>query len=332
MKLQILIPQYNESEEIISVLLNSIQIQQNVSFSDFGVIICSDGCEICPSKEFLSEYTYPIEYRWLSHRGVSATRNALLDLATADYIMFCDADDMFFWPYALEIIFNAIDDKKFDYMTSDFIEEVGIRGEAKRSYARHGEETLFVHGKVFRREMLNMNNIRFYDSLTMSEDYGFNKLAKHYAKIYYHCEQPFYMWVWREDSTCRNDIKGQYSNFPPVIICRAMTIYDFLNRKVLLEALYELVILVQDVYCTTRSEDWKDPIAEPYIKQSEELFKQYIVPIAQLWFFIANDDELRIMKERDEKSSVKVNMEKYKKAIEWANSMLSEYYNKNENN
>ena len=43
MKLQILIPQWNETDEIIKPLLDSIQIQQNVDLKkDVGVIIVND--------------------------------------------------------------------------------------------------------------------------------------------------------------------------------------------------------------------------------------------------------------------------------------------------
>ena len=42
MKLQILIPQYKETDEVIKPLLDSIAIQQNVPFDEIGVIICND--------------------------------------------------------------------------------------------------------------------------------------------------------------------------------------------------------------------------------------------------------------------------------------------------
>ena len=95
MKLQILIPQYNETDEIIKPLLDSIAIQQNVDFNEIGVIIVNDGSGILLSDKLLMKYPFKIEYYIEAHRGVSATRNACLDHATAEYVMFCDADDMF---------------------------------------------------------------------------------------------------------------------------------------------------------------------------------------------------------------------------------------------
>ncbi len=96
MKLQVLIPQYKETDEVIKPLLDSIALQQNIPFDEVGVIICNDGSSVFLSDELLAGYPYEIQYYKEPHRGVSGTRNACLDHATADYVMFCDADDMFF--------------------------------------------------------------------------------------------------------------------------------------------------------------------------------------------------------------------------------------------
>ena len=94
-KLQILIPQYKEDESIIKPLLDSIEVQQNVDLkNDIDVIIVNDGTDTHLSQEFFNRYSFPIEYHLNEHKGVSATRNACLDYATADYVMFCDADDI----------------------------------------------------------------------------------------------------------------------------------------------------------------------------------------------------------------------------------------------
>ena len=42
-KLSILVPHYNEGEEVIRPLLDSIQFQQNVDMSTIEVVICDDG-------------------------------------------------------------------------------------------------------------------------------------------------------------------------------------------------------------------------------------------------------------------------------------------------
>ena len=124
MRLQILIPQYKETDDILKPLLDSIAIQQNVPMDEIGVIICNDGSDVFLTEEFLNSYPFKIEYHKEPHRGVSGTRNACLDYATADYVMFCDADDMFCNVCGLWILFREMDnDGGFDSLVSLFIEE-----------------------------------------------------------------------------------------------------------------------------------------------------------------------------------------------------------------
>ena len=124
MKLQILVPQYKETDEIIKPLLDSIAIQQNVDFNEIGVIIVNDGSDVHLTDELLNSYPFKIEYYLEEHRGVSGTRNSCLDHAEADYVMFCDADDMFYNACGLWIIFRETEiDKGFDSLVSVFIEE-----------------------------------------------------------------------------------------------------------------------------------------------------------------------------------------------------------------
>ena len=69
MKLQILIPQYNETDSIIKPLLDSIALQQNVDFNEIGVIICNDGSDTYLTDELLNSYSYKIEYYKEPHKN-----------------------------------------------------------------------------------------------------------------------------------------------------------------------------------------------------------------------------------------------------------------------
>ena len=66
MILQILIPQYKETDDIIHPLLDSIKIQKNVNFNDIGVIIVNDGTDIRLSDKLLKSYPFKIDYIFLS--------------------------------------------------------------------------------------------------------------------------------------------------------------------------------------------------------------------------------------------------------------------------
>ena len=156
MKFQILIPQYKETDEVIKPLLDSIAIQQNVPFEEIGVIICNDGSDVFLSEELLNSYPFKIEYHKETHKGVSATRNACLDYAKADYVMFCDADDMFCNVCGLWIIFREME-IGFDSMVSVFLEESRHPQTKDPIYINHEMDSTFVHGKIHRRKYLLEN-------------------------------------------------------------------------------------------------------------------------------------------------------------------------------
>ena len=62
MILQILIPQYKETDEIIKPLLDSIKIQRNINFKDIGVVIVNDGTDVKLSKKLLCSQTKIVNY------------------------------------------------------------------------------------------------------------------------------------------------------------------------------------------------------------------------------------------------------------------------------
>ena len=208
MKLQILIPQYKETDDIIKPLLDSIEVQQNVDLkNDVGVIIVNDGTDVHLSQKLFDRYSFPIEYHLNKHKGVSATRNACLDYATADYVMFCDADDMFYNACGLYIVFREIEMGGFDSLVSAFIEETRMPETKEVIYINHDMDSTFVHGKVHRRRYLIDNNIRWNDNLTIHEDSYFNCLCQRLAKELKYSMTSFYLWRWRDDSVCRHDPK-----------------------------------------------------------------------------------------------------------------------------
>ena len=208
MKLQLLVPQYRETDEILKPLLDSVAIQQNVDFSEIGVIICNDGSDVYLSDDFLKSYPFIIEYYKEPHKGVSATRNACLDHAVADYVMFCDADDMFFNACGLWILFREMGNGVFDSLTSLFLEETRIQGTKQVTYINHAMDSTFVHGKVHRRRYLLEKSIRWNPDLTIHEDSYFNILCQNLSNNVKYCESPFYLWRWRDESVCRHDPKS----------------------------------------------------------------------------------------------------------------------------
>lgn len=282
MKLQILIPQYKETEDIIKPLLDSIEIQQNVNLAnDVGVIIVNDGTDVHLSKEFLEKYSYQIEYYLNEHKGVSATRNACLDHATADYVMFCDADDMFYNACGLYIIFREFDNG-FDSFASVFIEETRDPVTKQPVYINHDMDSTFVHGKVHRRQFLIDNNIRWNDNLTIHEDSYFNCLCQRLAKQLKHCPSPFYLWRWRDASVCRHDPKYILKTYNNMLDSNTALIEQFLSRNRKEDAMFYATSMIYDAYFTMNKDEWLNQENKEYRHATERRFKEYWFKYKQL--------------------------------------------------
>ena len=78
MLLQLIITHYKDDQKYVKRLLDSIQLQQDIDFNDIGVMIINDGNEVVLDSSLFSQYR-----------------------SKAEYIMFCDGDDLFYRMNAL---------------------------------------------------------------------------------------------------------------------------------------------------------------------------------------------------------------------------------------
>ena len=287
MKLQILIPQYNETDEVVKPLLDSIALQQNVPFDEIGVIICNDGTAVHLSPSLLSSYPFEVQYHLEPHSGVSATRNACLDYATADYVMFCDADDLFYNACGLWIIFREME-SGFDSLISVFIEETRMPNPMKPdeklvTYINRERDSTFVHGKVHRRQYLLDQRIRWNPALTIHEDSYFNILCQNLSPNVKYCSTPFYLWRWRDESVCRHDPKYILRTYRNMLDSNDALVDEFLRRGMLDKAAFYTAFMIFDAYYTMNKPEWVDTLNGEYRQATECRFAAYYLKHRDLW-------------------------------------------------
>jgi glycosyltransferase involved in cell wall biosynthesis len=293
MKLDILIPQYNETNDIIKPLLDSIAIQQNIDFNNIGVIICNDGSDTHLTSDFLSSYPFKINYYLEPHRGVSGTRNACLDHSTADYVMFCDADDMFYNACGLWMMFNEME-IGFDSVVSAFIEETRDPRTNKPTYITHDMDSTFVHGKIHRREYLIKQKIRWNEKLTIHEDSYFNILCQNLSENVKYCQTPFYLWKWRDESVCRHDPKYILKTYKNMLDSNDALIGQFLSRGREDKAAFYAVFMIFDSYYTMNKPEWINQENKEYRDSTEKRFSSYYRKYKSLWNNLATNDKMQI--------------------------------------
>jgi len=273
MTLDILIPQYKETDQIVKPLLDSIALQQLVNFNNIGVIIVNDGSDVFLSEELLNSYPFKVTYFKNEHKGVSGTRQKALDLSTADYVMFCDADDMFFNMCGLWIVFREMQ-IGFDSLTSVFVEETKAPNEEHIFINREMDST-FVHGKVHRRRYLLEQNIKWNESLTIHEDSYFNILCQKLSQNVKYCPSPFYLWKWRDDSVCRNDFKYILKTYNNMLDSNTALINEFIRRSRPQEAQFYSTNMIYDAYFTMNKSEWINQDNKEYRDKTEKRFAEY---------------------------------------------------------
>lgn len=293
MKLQILIPQYRESDEVIKPLLDSIALQQNVDFAEVGVIICNDGSDVYLSDELLSSYQFKVEYHREPHRGVSGTRNACLDYAVADYVMFCDADDMFCNMCGLWIVFSEME-SGFDSMVSCFIEETRHPATGEVLYINHEMDSTFVHGKVHRRQYLLDKDIRFNEKLTIHEDSYFNVQCRCLSDNVKYCVNPFYLWKWRDDSVCRHDPKYMLKTYGKLIDSNDALVAALRKRGAKDRATEQIAVMLFDAYYTMSKPEWVNQENKEYRDATEARFAKYYRKHQKSWSKIPIQEKMQI--------------------------------------
>lgn len=293
-KLNILIPQYNECEVDISPLLDSIAIQQNIDFDEISVIICNDGSDYILCDNFLQSYKFDIQYFKEPHKGVSATRNFLLDKSNAEYVMFCDADDMFYNACALWILFREFEKGEFDTLISTFVEET--RSGDDIMYINHNVDTTFVHGKVHRRQYLIDNDIRFNDSLTIHEDSYFTLLSQNCTEVsrIKYCPTPFYLWRWRNNSVCRHDPKYILKTYTNMIDSNDALIDEFVKREMIEKANIYVGSMIFDTYYTFNKADWINQDNIDYRNKTENRFSEYYKKRKNMWNALSIDEKMQL--------------------------------------
>lgn len=293
MKLQILVPQYKETDKELKPLLDSIALQQNVDFNEIGVIICNDGSKTFLTKEFLKSYPFKIEYHKEKHKGVSATRNACLNYATADYVIFCDADDMFYNMCGLWILFREMK-VGFDSLVSVFIEETRRPDTKETEYVNHEMDSTFVHGKVHRRKYLIDKKIKWNNKLTIHEDSYFNILCQNLSKDVKYCQTPFYLWKWRDASVCRHDPKYILKTYNNMLDSNDALVDEFIRRKAQDKAAFYTVFMIFDAYYTMNKPEWINQENQKYRNDVEIHFSKYYRKHKSLWDSVPSQERMAI--------------------------------------
>ena len=227
MTLSVVIPQYKEDDHAVRRLLNSIDYQLNVDWNEVEVIVVNDHSDTLLSDKMLNSFENikPKYLKLEKNVGPGLARQAGLDAAQGEYVTFCDADDMYqnFGVFSLYI--EEIKNKQPDIIQTQWIEEIRANVQdkdgstaSKLVYITHDFESTWMHGKVFKKQFLTDNNIRFSEKLLYHEDSYFLSNAFEMTTKVVKDPVVTYVWTFDESSiTRRNNGAYSYESIPEFI-------------------------------------------------------------------------------------------------------------------
>ena len=206
MKFSVIIPVYN-AEKTLRRCVDSL-LKQN--YADAEIILVNDGSKdssglIC---EEYAEHNTNVRYISQQNGGVSSARNAGLDAARGEYVLFVDSDD-----YVTDEFFVCIEQtvqtECADYVQFSGWFDNGLEKEKciRRQLSARSREELMPHivnaicrksinspwANLYRRDIIEAHNIRFPLGVSVGEDRVFNIVYSFYIQSYAVSEAEIYV-------------------------------------------------------------------------------------------------------------------------------------------
>lgn len=272
-KVSIIVPIYN-GEKYLEKCLTSIA---NQTLKEIQVLMINDGSkdlseEIC--KKYVKEYSN-FEYYYKVNGGSATARNVGLNHAKGEYVGFVDSDDyiectMFEKMYMVaknenaDIVFNTMinserkDSYPFTFPVSGFYDRAEMeRYVFEEMFPHHTHTGTFRSfdwgnwSKLIRRDIIEHNNIRFYEKSRRCEDLCFAFECTIHAQSYYIMEaEQLYHYCISETSKSRHYTKNMWKSISMLMkhlkeIAEEYKEYDF-TEKIQYCILYFCVIVIKN--------------------------------------------------------------------------------------
>ena len=209
MKVSVIIPIYN-TEKYLRRCVDSVL---NQTFVDYEILLIDDGstddsASIC--HEYAQKYDR-IKAIHAHHLGVASARNLGLKLAKGKYIMFCDSDD-YAEPDWIQTLYETIEKNPDSSVFSAFLKNNIDEGTEKEVILPNSDNitqmdnteyyciyinslSSFLWNRIYRRDIINKNDLVFPSNLLQGEDLLFNIEYMKLCKNFVHVPKPLYHWV-----------------------------------------------------------------------------------------------------------------------------------------
>ncbi|PWB88324.1 glycosyltransferase family 2 protein [Methanobrevibacter thaueri] len=253
-KISVIVPVY----DVEDYLVDALDSLANQSLTDIEVLMIDDGSND-NSRHMVEKYALDYDNFHAFHKeneGLSVTRNYGLKYAKGEYIFFIDSDDYLLHD-ALEKLYNCAVKYDSDIVTANF-----FRYNDKKSWQHIISDYVFnslendlyntnlfeypnliwdmpVWNKLYKKEFLDDNNLRFFDGRVIFEDNIFSTESYAKAKKVSVLKDGFYCWRMRAPNTSlsqshdtnRGDELYKMAKMVNDIVNENIDDYEILSRK-----------------------------------------------------------------------------------------------------
>ena len=219
-KVSIIVPVYNV-EKYLSKCLDSLMRQ---TYKNIELILVDDGSND-GSNQICSRYAENdsrIKLIVQENKGVSSARNTGLNIASGEYIIFVDSDDWVESEY-VEFLVEKIRESKADLVVCGYYNDL-LNGTVKQlnvdklEILMDSQEALIkcfevksdmrlMCNKIFRRNIIDENKIRFNEDFTIGEDFHLIFRYIMNSKVVVYNPKPLYHYLQRTDSAMIGEFK-----------------------------------------------------------------------------------------------------------------------------
>jgi glycosyltransferase involved in cell wall biosynthesis len=163
----VILPLHN-AEKYMRKMLDSIRMQ---TFKDYELILVCDKCTD-KTEEIAREYSNIVLV--VDYGNAGPTRNAALDIAKGEWVLFADDDDWFLHPYVFENVAQMLKgEDEIDVLAFSFIWKMDEKNSYTHAYRPNAPYNMWVAPwtKAWRRSFIGDH--RFPTNWKHSDDLGF---------------------------------------------------------------------------------------------------------------------------------------------------------------
>ncbi len=248
-KISFIIPVYNV---LFSYLEKCIESIINQTYRDIEIIIVNDGSKKELSIEYrkLKEYDNRILYYEQENKGVSSARNFGIENSSGRWISFVDADDWIENDYCKKMINTIANNDNIDIIIAQTYKnyntsELKIYNKASEGIVDKNEiinsilndkEAKYKYvdtpwAKLFKKEFIIKNNLRFNTKLKLAEDGLFNYEAYYLADKIVFINELLYHYRINTTSVCQRFNKNLIKNYNIVFDLYEKLFYKYNIKK-----------------------------------------------------------------------------------------------------